>query len=131
MEVPAPVCSQPGSDLSRFSAVLLDLDGVLYVEHEPIPGAADAVRARRVRPDGSGMRRVVRGKLQTWAPDGRRFAYTDGRDIWSIRVDGRGRRRVLRCPDDTTVAGLAWCPTAGGSRLSARSPPTHTTPPRS
>lgn len=71
---------------------------------------SEGVFVWRVRPDGSGMRRIVRGKLHTWAPGGRRFAYTDGRDIWSIRVDGRGRRRVLRCPDDTAVAGLAWSP---------------------
>ena len=36
----------------------------------------------RVRPNGRGMRRLVRGNLHTWAPDGRRFAYSDGRDIW-------------------------------------------------
>jgi Tol biopolymer transport system component len=71
---------------------------------------SEGVFVWRVRPDGSGMRRIVGGKLHTWAPNGRRFAYTDGRDIWSIRVDGRGRTRVLRCPDDTTVAGLSWSP---------------------
>lgn len=33
--------------MSRITAVLLDLDGVLYVEDEPIPGAAETVRALR------------------------------------------------------------------------------------
>jgi Tol biopolymer transport system component len=73
-------------------------------------GTSEGVFVSRVRPDGSGMRRVVRGTLHTWAPDGRRFAHADGRDIWSIGVDGRGRRRVLRGPDDAAVAGLAWSP---------------------
>jgi dipeptidyl aminopeptidase/acylaminoacyl peptidase len=73
-------------------------------------GTSEGRSVWRVRPDGSGMRRIVPGKLHTWAPDGRRFAYTDGRDIWSIRADGGGRRRVLRCPADTTVAGMAWSP---------------------
>jgi WD40-like Beta Propeller Repeat len=73
-------------------------------------GTSEGVFVWRVRPDGSGMHRVVRGTLHTWAPGGRRFAYSDGRDIWSIRGDGRDRRRVLRCPDNTTVAGIAWSP---------------------
>ncbi len=71
---------------------------------------SEGVFVWRVRPNGRGMRRLVLGNLHTWAPDGRRFAYSDGRDIWSVRVDGRDRRRVLRCPDDTTLAGLAWSP---------------------
>jgi WD40-like Beta Propeller Repeat len=54
-------------------------------------GTSEGPSVWRVRPDGSGMRRIARGTLHTWAPGGRRFAYTDSRDIWSIRVDGRGR----------------------------------------
>ena len=37
----------PVSRLFRASAVLLDLDGVLYVEDEPVPGAREAVAALR------------------------------------------------------------------------------------
>jgi HAD superfamily hydrolase (TIGR01450 family) len=32
-------------DLSRFEAILLDLDGTIYHEDEPLPGAVDFVRA--------------------------------------------------------------------------------------
>jgi Tol biopolymer transport system component len=73
-------------------------------------GTADGVFVWRVRPDGSGARRLVRGSKHTWAPDGRRFAYTNGRDIWSVRPDGSGRRRLSRGPDNTVVASLAWSP---------------------
>jgi HAD superfamily hydrolase (TIGR01458 family) len=43
--------------LASVEALLLDLDGVLYVEDEPIPGAADAVAALRER--GLGLRFVT------------------------------------------------------------------------
>src|SRR5688572_3638783 len=33
----------------RIRAVLLDLDGVVYLEHAPIPGAARAIAALRAR----------------------------------------------------------------------------------
>ena len=64
----------------------------------------------RVRPDGSDARRLGGGELATWAPSGRRIAYTDGRDIWSMRPDGSGRRRLSRGPDGTDVGGLAVVP---------------------
>jgi len=73
-------------------------------------GTADGVFVWRVRPDGSGARRVLRGRMHTWAPDGRRFAYAKGGDIWSSRPDGSGRRRLSRGPDNTVVVSLAWSP---------------------
>jgi len=36
-------------NLHRIRAVLLDLDGVVYLEHKLIPGAAEAIRAMRAR----------------------------------------------------------------------------------
>jgi NagD protein len=33
-----------GYDLSRFEAVLLDLDGTVYHEHHPLPGAVELIR---------------------------------------------------------------------------------------
>jgi HAD superfamily hydrolase (TIGR01450 family) len=36
-------------NLRRIRAVLLDLDGVVYLEHKLIPGAAEAIRAMRAR----------------------------------------------------------------------------------
>jgi HAD superfamily hydrolase (TIGR01458 family) len=45
------------SELGDVRALLLDLDGVIYVEDEPLPGAADAVAALRAA--GLGLRFVT------------------------------------------------------------------------
>jgi Tol biopolymer transport system component len=60
--------------------------------------------------DGTGGRRLVRGRLHTWSPDVRRFAYSTGREIWSRRPDGRGRRLLSRGRRNTRVVSLAWSP---------------------
>jgi ribonucleotide monophosphatase NagD (HAD superfamily) len=49
-------------DTVEVGAVLLDLDGVLYVEGEPLPGAQDSVRRLR----GAGM--ALRFVTNTTAP---------------------------------------------------------------
>jgi HAD superfamily hydrolase (TIGR01458 family) len=41
------MCDDPGSTMRDVRALLLDLDGVLYVENEPLPGAGAAVAALR------------------------------------------------------------------------------------
>jgi len=64
----------------------------------------------RVRPDGTGARQLVAGWRYTWAPDGRRFAYADGREIWSVRPDGSGRRLLSRGLGNTVIDSLAWSP---------------------
>jgi Tol biopolymer transport system component len=79
---------------------------ILYVTTQP--GERSAIW--RVRPDGSGGRRLAWGVQYTWAPDGRRFAYSYGPHVWSIRPDGRGRRLLRRGPRNTLVAALAWSP---------------------
>ena len=52
---PAP--ADPGNALADVRAVLLDLDGVLYVEDEPVAGAVDAVA--RLREAGLALRLVT------------------------------------------------------------------------
>jgi hypothetical protein len=49
----------PASDrLLQTTSVLLDLDGVLYVEDEPIAGAIEAVAALRIAGCGCGSSRT-------------------------------------------------------------------------
>jgi Tol biopolymer transport system component len=50
-----------------------------------------------VRPDGGGLRLVVKGGAGTsWSPDGRSLAVMRGADIWTVAVDGSGRRRITQ-----------------------------------
>ncbi len=48
-----------------MAAILLDVDGVFHVSHEPIPGGAEAVR--RLREDGHRLRFVTNSTTQTQA----------------------------------------------------------------
>ncbi len=52
-----PTPADPGNALADLRAVLLDLDGVLYVEDEPVDGAVDAVA--RLREAGLTLRLVT------------------------------------------------------------------------
>ena len=54
-----------------------------------------------VRPDGTGMVRIVRGKplelelgSAPWSPDSRKLVYSSQGHIWVIGSDGRGSRRL-------------------------------------
>ena len=85
----------------------------------------------RVRPDGTGARRLVAGWSFSWAPDGRRFAYTAGREIWSMRRTAPGggcSRAGSRTRPSSRSPGRR---TAAASRSCGNSRPTGTTPRRS
>lgn len=57
-----------------------------------------------VRPDGTGLRRIlpeIAGATQpVWAPDGSRLLLTDGQALFTVRPDGSGRREVTRLTSD-------------------------------
>jgi Tol biopolymer transport system component len=101
LRIPTPP-SETGLALPRWSP---SGRWILYEQ-----GAAGVRYVWRVRPDGTGARQLVAGWSFTWAPDGRRFAYADGRAIWSMRPDGSGRRLLSRGLDNTTIVSLAWSP---------------------
>jgi Tol biopolymer transport system component len=64
----------------------------------------------RVRPDGTGGWRLARGTQFSWAPDGRRIAFSYGPHIWSMRADGTRRRLLRRGPRNSLVVSIAWSP---------------------
>ena len=78
--------------------------------------------------DGSSKRRLTRNSLwdgsPTWSPDGRSILFVRGRlfvgrheqpsaDLWVMRADGRGQRRLTRTPE--LELDPAWAPR--GDRL--------------
>lgn len=66
-------------------------------------------------PDGSGMRRLTRGRADTvprWAPDGRELAFLGRRDghwdLYLVRPDGSGERRLTNT--EVEELDVEWAP---------------------
>ena len=94
--------------------------------HEPAP---DAQYVSRVRPDGSGAERLTEGWKPTWSPDGRRIAFARPPDVYTMRADGSGVRRVLRSRvRETDIRGLSWSP--DGRRIAIATDQYENEPPR-
>jgi dipeptidyl aminopeptidase/acylaminoacyl peptidase len=55
--------------------------------------------------DGADVRYITRGAYPAFHPSGRRIAYSLGRDIYSISVEGGNLRRIIR-----NGAGPVWSP---------------------
>ena len=62
-----------------------------------------------MRPDGTGQRRLVRnGASPTWSPGGTHVAFLRRGDVWVVRRDGTGARRIADLSQEQ--AGVAWSP---------------------
>ena len=70
-------------------------------------------------PDGTSLRHVMAGGYQiAWSPDSRLLAVALGIDVYVVRADGGGLRRIAHCPctfRGATGTSLAWSP--DGSRI--------------
>jgi Tol biopolymer transport system component len=83
--------------------------GVLVYEE----GTEQGLWVRRVNAAGGGDRRLAEGRLPTWSPDGARIAFARGPDVFTMRADGSGVRRIARAPADdrdNLIAGLTFSP---------------------
>jgi hypothetical protein len=69
-----------------------------------------------VRVDGSGLRKLTRGRWATWSPNGRRIAFLRRGDLFTIRVDGTRVRRLTNlrrgdfAGDVVGASSLDWQP---------------------
>ena len=45
--------------------------------------------------DGSGLRRLTRGRSPSWSPDDPSIVYVSGDSIYRVGADGRGRTRII------------------------------------
>jgi Tol biopolymer transport system component len=59
-----------------------------------VSGVSYPVYIYVARADGTKQRRLAEGESPAWSPDGRELAFTDGRRIFRVRLDGRSRRVV-------------------------------------
>ncbi len=60
-----------------------------------------------VKPDGTGLRRVVSsGSWPEWSPDGMKIAFLRGNDVYVIRRDGTGELRLTT--DGRSTQPLTW-----------------------
>ena len=81
-------------------------------------GPGYAVALAVVNADGSGLRKLAaadpsvvwpNGRL-SWSPDGSWIAFTGGRSMRIVRVDGTRRRIVWHCKSSRTCVDPAWSP---------------------
>lgn len=85
---------------------------------QPVPGLIAFEREDGIyvaNPDGSGKRRLTRGKADTvprWAPDGRQLAFLGKRDghwdLYVVRPDGSGERRLTNT--EAEELDVEWAP---------------------
>jgi len=77
-------------------------------------GAQHSSYLRTMKPDGRDFRTVAKFHSSsnycyvdqaTWSPNGRTILYSTGNSVWTIRPDGKGRRRLL-----DAGAYAAWSP---------------------
>jgi WD40-like Beta Propeller Repeat len=101
---------------AKFGAVSASRNRFLYgVSWSNIWGTGDARSATLVY--ARGVSKIVRRSRgaspggDTWSPDGSRIAFIDRGDLWTMRADGSGARRLTHTRKvETTEGPLLWSP---------------------
>jgi phosphoglycolate/pyridoxal phosphate phosphatase family enzyme len=115
---PQPVgrpAGRPPQDIPRFDAYIFDLDGTLYLDEQPIPGAPEAVAA--LRASGARVSFVTNNPLSTTATYARRLTaigipagadeVTTSVDALIDYLDARHRgRAVLAVAEQVVIESL-------------------------
>jgi Tol biopolymer transport system component len=60
-----------------------------------------------VRPDGTERRTLTSGSEPAWSPDGSRIVFTRGGDVWTMKADGTGERRLTRGPAEELTPSVS------------------------
>lgn len=80
---------------------------------------AQSGRLRKMRADGSHKVTLVKGVLSdidtkiSWSPDGRRLVFSKKDDLWTVKQNGSGAKRITKSPDIESAP--SWSP--GGGRI--------------
>jgi TolB protein len=83
--------------------------GVIAFTRGGDPTRPGSGRIHVVRPDGRGLRPVVRGSDPAWSPHGRKLLVVRARHLFSLRADGRGLH-IVRTPGAMSPAQPTWSP---------------------
>src|SRR5438477_4352552 len=83
-------------------------------------GLPDSGQIEIVKADGSGLRDLAPSAADqespAWSSDGKRIAYlsntsgSDSGDVFVMRADGHGRRRITSGAPALLTGGLSWSP---------------------
>ena len=68
------------------------------------------IQMYRIAAAGGRPRPLGRGRSPDQSPDGRLIAFITGDDVWTMRADGSGRRRLVNHAERSMTWRLAWSP---------------------
>jgi Tol biopolymer transport system component len=86
-------------------------DAMVECQLGGVPSMCPLAQIWTVRPDGSDVRKVVDGSDPSWAPDGRRIAFTADDQIQVVNADGTGGQTLTNEPGGAFQP--VWSPAGG------------------
>ena len=72
---------------------------------------------KKMRADGSHQTKLVKGVASdidvniSWSPDGRKLVFNKKDDLWTVKQNGKGAKRITKTPDAETAP--SWSPKGG------------------